>query len=63
MIDARFRLAESKDDPGETALFKGEEEWTTVKDLDKLFDACTVRWPAGWDLNKLLTCIRECEFD
>lgn len=41
-----------------------EEQWLTVPELDRLFDTCSRRWSAnGWDLEKLLTCINECEFD
>lgn len=37
--------------------------WCDVMELDCLFDTCTRRWPRGWDLEKLVTCINECEFD
>lgn len=41
-----------------------EEIITTVSDLYSLFDECSRRWRvSGWDLEKLKTCIRECEFD
>lgn len=40
-----------------------KEEWCSVEDLDELFEACSRRWPVGWDLNKLLTCVEECQFD
>lgn len=45
------------------AAVEQREELTSVQDLDRLFDACSARWPVGWDLEKLLTCIKECEFD
>lgn len=35
----------------------------TILELNKLFDACTDRWGREWDLNKVITAIRECEFD
>lgn len=34
-----------------------------VLELEDLFDACVRRWGDNWDLNKLKTCIAECEFD
>lgn len=41
-----------------------EEQWLTVPELDRLFDVCSRRWEAnGWDLEKLITCVNECEFD
>jgi len=39
------------------------EEWCSVQDLDRLFEVCTTRWPVGWDLEKLMTAVRECDFD
>jgi hypothetical protein len=39
------------------------EEWCTVQDLDRLFETCTTRWPVGWDLEKVMTAVRECDFD
>jgi hypothetical protein len=48
---------------GDVDYVTNEEELLTIEDLDRLFDACVDRWPIGWDLNKLLTCIRECGFD
>lgn len=40
------------------------EQWCTVRDLDQLFATCSERWGDGnWDLNKVQTAIRECEFD
>lgn len=74
MAEARFvleKVRDRNDDLKQTIVKittddKGKEEreeWTTIADLDRLFDACTARWPRGWDLEKLLTCVRECEFD
>jgi hypothetical protein len=41
-----------------------EEQWCTVPELDRLFDACSRRWQAnGWDLEKLITCVNECDFE
>ncbi len=42
---------------------KPDEEWTTMDDLNRLFDSCVARWGSNWDLEKLIVCIRECEFD
>lgn len=42
---------------------KEDEEWCTIPDLDRLFDSCVSRWGSNWDLNKLVTCVNECEFD
>jgi hypothetical protein len=56
-IDALFK--QTTDEKGVMT----EEEWTNVSDLDLLFDTCTRKWPRGWDLEKLLTCIRECDFE
>ena len=40
------------------------EQWCTVNELDRLFEACSRRWAEnGWDLEKLLQCVSECEFD
>jgi hypothetical protein len=40
------------------------EIWTTIPDLDRLFDACSKRWDQyGWDLDKLIKAVEECEFD
>lgn len=39
------------------------EEWCNVLELDELFEVCTRRWPRGWDLGKLMTAVRECDFD
>jgi len=47
----------------DSVLGAEEEEWCTVNDLDRLFEACARRWPIGWDLEKLITAVRECEFD
>lgn len=41
-----------------------QEQWCTIPELDRLFDACSRRWKDnGWDLEKLMTCVNECEFD
>lgn len=43
---------------------KEPEDWTTIEELDRLFEACVRRWNEnGWDLEKLITCVNECEFD
>lgn len=40
------------------------EQWCTVNELDRLFEACSRRWEAnGWDLEKLMTCVNECDFE
>jgi hypothetical protein len=44
------------------------EEIGTISDLYTLFDECDRRWPAqpkgnGWDFNKILTAIREADFN
>lgn len=50
----------STDDKGVST----EEQWLTVPELDRLFDVCSRRWQEnGWDLEKLITCVNECEFD
>lgn len=40
-----------------------DEEWCTIQDLDRLFDCCVGRWGSNWNLEKVMTAIRECEFD
>lgn len=40
-----------------------DDEWCTIQDLDQLFEACKQRWGSNWDLQKLKTCVAECEFD
>lgn len=43
---------------------KEVDQWCTIMDLDRLFDTCSRRWAKhGWDLNKLIACVSECEFD
>ena len=47
---------------------KEREVMTSIPDLYRLFNACDKRWPKppqgeGWDLEKLLVCVSECEFD
>lgn len=39
------------------------EEWGNVQDFDQLFDTCVSRWGSNWDLNKVCTAIRECDFN
>ncbi len=66
----RFELRKVKDQLGSDidTLFKiddtgNEESWCTVRDLDSLFATCVRRWGSNWDLEKINTAIRECEFD
>jgi hypothetical protein len=41
-----------------------EDQWCTISELDRLFETCSRRWDEhGWDLEKLITCVTECEFD
>lgn len=48
------------DDKGLTT----EEQWCTISELDRLFDACSRRWADnGWDLEKLMVAVNECGFD
>lgn len=43
---------------------KEDDDWCSVDDLDRLFEACSKRWSRyGWDLNKLIAAINECDFD
>lgn len=42
---------------------KEGEPWINIQELDKLFDTCVARWSSNWDLEKVLTAIREAEFD
>lgn len=40
------------------------EECGTVDEFVRLFEACSKRWEKyGWDLDKVIQCIAECEFD
>lgn len=39
------------------------EEWCNVMDLDQIFNACVERWGSNWDLNKVITAIKEADFD
>lgn len=40
------------------------EQWCTVNELDRLFEACQRRWSVnGWDLEKLMVCVNECDFE
>lgn len=45
------------------ALPAEEETWCNVQELNALFNTCCERWGDNWDLNKVMTAIRECEFD
>lgn len=57
-VDTLFRCIEEDDGKLEV------EPWCTVIELDTLFQACSNRWGNGnWDLNKVMTAIKECEFD
>lgn len=41
-----------------------DESWGSIPEFDRLFDACSTKWKKhGWDLNKLITCVNECEFE
>jgi hypothetical protein len=40
-----------------------KETWGDMEDFDDLFQACFDRWESNWDLNKVMTAIRECDFD
>lgn len=43
---------------------KPDEDLGSIPEFYRLFDACVERWPVhGWDLNKLIQCVRECDFD
>lgn len=74
MANVNFQLVKKEDENGQLqdtlvrnqALDNGTidtEDWCTISDLDRLFNACSRRWPKGWDLDKLLTCVSECDFD
>ncbi|MGZ3742742.1 MAG: hypothetical protein ACXVB1_00130 [Pseudobdellovibrionaceae bacterium] len=70
MAKVEFKLEKREDDNGQMVdtLIRQEngteEIWTTIPDLNRLFDVCSRRWERhGWDLEKLITCINECEFD
>lgn len=40
------------------------EQWCTVNELDRLFEACSRRWATnGWDLEKLMVAVNECDFE
>jgi len=40
------------------------EQWCTVNELDRLFEACSRKWATnGWDLEKLMVCVNECDFE
>ena len=36
-----------------------EETWGNVTEFNQLFDTCVARWGSNWDLNKVMTAIRE----
>lgn len=38
-----------------------DEDWCSVQDLDRLFNACVQRWGSNWDLEKVMTAVRETE--
>lgn len=38
------------------------EEWCNVMELDRLFDACVAKWGSNWDLEKVITAVREADF-
>ena len=40
------------------------EQWCTINELDRLFDACSRRWAEnGWDLEKLIVAVNESTID
>lgn len=39
------------------------EPWGNVIEFNRLFDVCSRRWPAGWDLEKVITAVQESDFD
>jgi hypothetical protein len=39
------------------------EVWCSVDDLDSLFAACVDRWGKNWNLEKVVTAIKESEID
>lgn len=47
----------------ENGIKDSGEPWGNVMEFDRLFDVCSRRWPRGWDLNKVMTAIQECDFD
>lgn len=66
-----FVVQKMTDDNGQTTdhLVKKvegqpDESWGSISEFDRLFNACSTRWSKhGWDLNKLITAVNECEFD
>jgi len=55
-------IKETTDDA--TGKVTESEQWCTVNELDRLFETCARRWPDnGWDLEKLMVAVNECDFD
>ena len=40
-----------------------KEAWGDMEDFDDLFEACFERWDTQWDLNKVITAIKESDID
>lgn len=40
-----------------------QEEWCNVEDLDQLFNTCVQRWGKNWNLEKVLTAVKESEIN
>ncbi len=37
--------------------------WCSVLDLDRLFNTCVDRWGSNWNLEKVMTAIRDSEIN
>lgn len=72
-MGVRFELKKKEDGNGQMVdtLTKitdvggkvNEEDWGTVQDFDRLFNACVSRWQGNWDINKVCTAISESQID
>lgn len=40
-----------------------KETWTTIIDLDRLFDKCVKKWGSNWNLEKLMAAIDDSEIE
>lgn len=70
MAKAEYTLEKKSDyGPGEPLCLvkkeagKPDDVMASVEDLENLFDTCVRRWKGNWNLEKLLTAIRESEID
>lgn len=40
-----------------------KETWTTIIDLDRLFDCCVKKWGSNWNLEKVMAAVSDSEIE